>query len=292
MHLSSNPQVRFKEKLKHVKDALKLWNKDIRSSSSRNKLEISKKISDIDLLIDSGANYHLLAASRTCALKDLALIENIEAADLAQKNKRLISGLGDENYAFFHTNLKRKRKKLQIAGIMSNGLWITQPSLVKEAFFRFFKDNLLLLIMFALSTQVDTLNHSLVKVLISLSLPFSKLKSRMQFGLVGAIKLPAPVVSSLIPRGCNSSFFSLIPKKDNPIHIQDYRPISLIGVQYKIITKLLAFRLSLVIDEVISPEQTAYIKGRQILDGPLIINEVISWCKRRNKKNDDFQGGL
>ncbi|XP_071727693.1 uncharacterized protein [Rutidosis leptorrhynchoides] len=82
--------------------------------------------------------------------------------------------------------------------------------------------------------------------------------------------------SGMIPRGCNASFFSLIPKKDNPIFVQDFRPISLIGLQYKIIAKCLATQLALVIDEVISPEQTAFVKGRQILDGPLIINESLS----------------
>ncbi|GJS23405.1 RNA-directed DNA polymerase, eukaryota, partial [Tanacetum coccineum] len=40
-----------------------------------------------------------------------------------------------------------------------------------------------------------------------------------------------------------------------------------------------ANRLSLVIDELISHEQSALIKGRQILDGLLILNEIVSWCK-------------
>nr|GEW38093.1 putative RNA-directed DNA polymerase, eukaryota, reverse transcriptase zinc-binding domain protein [Tanacetum cinerariifolium] len=58
----------------------------------------------------------------------------------------------------------------------------------------------------------------------------------------------------------------------------------LIDCQYKIIGKILANRLSLVIDEIVIPEQSAFIKGRQILDGPLILNEVIEWCKARNEQ--------
>ncbi|GKA04326.1 putative RNA-directed DNA polymerase, eukaryota, reverse transcriptase zinc-binding domain protein [Tanacetum coccineum] len=77
-----------------------------------------------------------------------------------------------------------------------------------------------------------------------------------------------------MPQGANSSFFTLIPKVSNPIHIKDFRPISLIGIHYKIIAKILADRLSKVIDKIVSKEQSAFIAGRQILDGPLILSEM------------------
>ncbi|GJS98578.1 RNA-directed DNA polymerase, eukaryota, reverse transcriptase zinc-binding domain protein [Tanacetum coccineum] len=66
--------------------------------------------------------------------------------------------------------------------------------------------------------------------------------------------------------------------------ISDFCPISLIGAQYKIITKVLANRLAKVIDSVIGHEQSAFIKNRQILDGPLMVSEAIQWCKRKNSK--------
>nr|GFA48294.1 transposon TX1 uncharacterized [Tanacetum cinerariifolium] len=50
-----------------------------------------------------------------------------------------------------------------------------------------------------------------------------------------------------IPKGCNSSFIALVPKIDDPLSLNDYRPISLIGCQYKIIAKVLANRLAKVI---------------------------------------------
>ncbi|GJX88119.1 reverse transcriptase domain-containing protein [Tanacetum coccineum] len=77
--------------------------------------------------------------------------------------------------------------------------------------------------------------------------------------------------------GCNSSFITLIPKVDNPLVVSDFRPISLIGAQYKILAKILANRLSCVIDSVISPEQAAFIKTRKILDGPLMTVLWVSW---------------
>jgi len=46
-----------------------------------------------------------------------------------------------------------------------------------------------------------------------------------------------------IPKGCNTSFITLIYKKDNPGNLGDYKPISLVGCIYKIIAKILANRL-------------------------------------------------
>ncbi|GJY84875.1 RNA-directed DNA polymerase, eukaryota [Tanacetum coccineum] len=79
--------------------------------------------------------------------------------------------------------------------------------------------------------------------------------------------------------GCNSFFITLIPKVVDAKLVNDFRLISLIGCFYKIINKILANRLSLVIDDLVSKEQPTFIKGRQILDGPFIFNEMISWCK-------------
>nr|GEY20786.1 RNA-directed DNA polymerase, eukaryota, reverse transcriptase zinc-binding domain protein [Tanacetum cinerariifolium] len=84
--------------------------------------------------------------------------------------------------------------------------------------------------------------------------------------------------------GSNSPFITLIPKVSNPVLIKDFRPISLINTHYKIIATVLANRLFKVIDKIVSHEQTTFIAGRQILDGPLIRTEVIDWYKKRKKK--------
>jgi len=43
-----------------------------------------------------------------------------------------------------------------------------------------------------------------------------------------------------IPKGCNASFVALIPKVQDPVMLEQYRPISLVGAVYKIISKVLA----------------------------------------------------
>nr|GEV49786.1 RNA-directed DNA polymerase, eukaryota [Tanacetum cinerariifolium] len=86
------------------------------------------------------------------------------------------------------------------------------------------------------------------------------------------IKRPFGIVEVIVPQVPNAKFVS------------DFWPISLIGYQYKIIGKILANRLSTVIGSCVSSEQTTFIKGRNILDGPFILNEVIEWHHKRKKE--------
>ncbi|GKA34396.1 RNA-directed DNA polymerase, eukaryota [Tanacetum coccineum] len=84
--------------------------------------------------------------------------------------------------------------------------------------------------------------------------------------------------------GCSSSFVALIPKVLDSKVVSDYRPISLIGSLYKVATKILATRLSMVISDLISDVQTAFLPNRQILDGPFIINEILARCKLKKQQ--------
>nr|GEX99420.1 RNA-directed DNA polymerase, eukaryota, reverse transcriptase zinc-binding domain protein [Tanacetum cinerariifolium]GEY33101.1 RNA-directed DNA polymerase, eukaryota, reverse transcriptase zinc-binding domain protein [Tanacetum cinerariifolium] len=90
------------------------------------------------------------------------------------------------------------------------------------------------------------------------------------------------ISSKTMPTGSNSSFITLIPKVSNPVNIKDFQPISLIGIHYKIIAKLLANKLSKVVGKVVSHEQSAFIKDHQILDGPLILSEHFFECGPRS----------
>lgn len=70
-----------------------------------------------------------------------------------------------------------------------------------------------------------------------------------------------------------TTFLSLIPKKEVVEEIKDLRPIGLMGTVYKMISKMLAERLKTVLPFVFSHQQSAFIKGRQILDDALLANE-------------------
>nr|GEW17485.1 RNA-directed DNA polymerase, eukaryota, reverse transcriptase zinc-binding domain protein [Tanacetum cinerariifolium] len=79
----------------------------------------------------------------------------------------------------------------------------------------------------------------------------------------------------VIPKGCNSSFIALIPKIPDANTVKDFRPISLIGSLYKIVAKILANHLVGVLRDIVNEVQSTFIVGRQILDGPFILNEYM-----------------
>nr|GEX25757.1 RNA-directed DNA polymerase, eukaryota [Tanacetum cinerariifolium] len=93
----------------------------------------------------------------------------------------------------------------------------------------------------------------------------------------------------VIPKGCNSSFIALIPKIFDANMVKDFRPISLIGSLYKIVAKILANCLVGVLGDIVNKVQSAFIAGRQIFDGPFILNEVLQWCKIKKKQSLIFK---
>nr|CAD1827580.1 unnamed protein product [Ananas comosus var. bracteatus] len=66
--------------------------------------------------------------------------------------------------------------------------------------------------------------------------------------------------------GVNTGWLCLIPKKNEALSANDFRPISLIHSVAKLISKVLASRLQTVLGQLINPYQAAFLKGRHISD--------------------------
>nr|GEX25718.1 RNA-directed DNA polymerase, eukaryota, reverse transcriptase zinc-binding domain protein [Tanacetum cinerariifolium] len=62
-----------------------------------------------------------------------------------------------------------------------------------------------------------------------------------------------------IPKGCNPSFIALIPKIPDANEVNDFRPISLIGSIYKIITKILVNRHARVLGDIVNEKKRSLI---------------------------------
>ena len=69
----------------------------------------------------------------------------------------------------------------------------------------------------------------------------------------------------IFEKSLNATFLCLIPKKTNAINIKDFRPISLVGSLYKLLSKVLAHRLCCVLDKLISNSQNSLLGGDRFL---------------------------
>ena len=73
---------------------------------------------------------------------------------------------------------------------------------------------------------------------------------------------------------------TLIHKKGDTKLLKNYRPISLTNTDYKIIAFVFAKRLQKIIDNLISKNQSAYIKGRFIGENARLILDIFIIVKR------------
>ncbi|GJX80170.1 hypothetical protein Tco_0328319, partial [Tanacetum coccineum] len=151
---------------------------------------------------------------------------------------------------------KLKRRSLAINGIMKDGIWITDPNQIKDTVI---SEQEIRDAVWACGSDKSPGPDGFL---------FSFIKKYWDVLKPGILAFILDFYSSgYIPQGCNSSFITLIPKLNSPTVVSDFRPISLIGAQYKIIAKILANRLSQVIDSIISPEQTAFIRDDVLILG-------------------------
>ena len=79
------------------------------------------------------------------------------------------------------------------------------------------------------------------------------------------------------------AIIKLIEKKDrDKRYIKNWRPISLLNVDTKIISKALSERLKNVLSSLISTQQTACIKNKFIGEGGRLISDIVNICDRNN----------
>lgn len=90
--------------------------------------------------------------------------------------------------------------------------------------------------------------------------------------------------TTVIGKNINSTFITLVPKKDRSVKVTDFRPISFVTSVYKILTKVLSKRLGSIVWDIILDSQSVFVGGRQIINATLVANEVVEDVHRRERR--------
>ncbi|KAL3694924.1 hypothetical protein R1sor_008575 [Riccia sorocarpa] len=76
----------------------------------------------------------------------------------------------------------------------------------------------------------------------------------------------------------------LLPKNEEKWFLKNWRPITLMGITYKLCGKLLAKRLKRVVASLTSPQQTGFIEGRSIFDNLLGSRMGADWVQESEQE--------
>jgi len=77
----------------------------------------------------------------------------------------------------------------------------------------------------------------------------------------------------------NYGVITLLPKVQDAAKIQQFRPICLLNCHYKWITKTLTLRLEKLADKLILKTQSAFLKGRNIMNSVMALHEILHETK-------------
>ncbi|GJW92011.1 RNA-directed DNA polymerase, eukaryota [Tanacetum coccineum] len=302
--------IRFKKKLQNLKIIIRRWVKGRKSHQFGVKNSLISELGNIDKALDQGNVSDTVLLNRMELMRQLQDINMLEARESLQKSKIKWAIEGDENSKFFHGIINKKRSQLSIRGVFVDGLWCTDPCKVNETFRNHFQARFKQPSLGRFKLNSVFTNRLSPDQVVDLDSNVSRDEIRKAVWDCGENKSPGPdgymfeffrkfwsfvgpdfcsavehfFVNGYFSKGCNSSFIALIPKVTDAKFVTDFRPISLIGCVYKVVTKILANRLAMVISDLISDTQSAFVAKRQILDGPFILNELLSWCKKTKKK--------
>jgi len=224
---------------------------------------------------------------------------------------------GDRNIGFFHATCSERKRRNRVGRLRNGaGLWEESEEGKKAVVSNYFKN------LFRSSGLAGRTQHLLdvVEPLVTgemneqLCKPFSVDEVEKALNSIGDLKAPGPdglpaifykkcwdlvgnkvtdevlvvLAGGDFPDGWIDTTIALIPKVSNPEEVKDLRPISLCNVLYKMVSKVLANRLKVILPEIISPAQSAFVLGRLISDNTLVAYEILHYMRNKRRGEADY----
>jgi hypothetical protein len=298
---TGTPSFVLASKLKALKEDLRHWNKETFGDVHYRKNYQMGEVLRLDVKegLDGLSDEELLLREEhKCEAVRLA---HLEETSWHQKSRVLWLQEGDDNTKFFHRMANSNRRRNYVNGLEMDRVFYEEKEEVKQQIVQFYSS--LYQENEPWRPVIDGLPFASIGAAARAHLerPFELEEVVQVLKDVQGDKAPGPDGYTMaffqkcwsvlekdvmdffgevhtyckFEKSLNTTFLSLIPKKVDAINIRDFHPISLIGSIYKLLSKVLANRLKLVLDKVISESQNSFVGGRQILDSVLIANECL-----------------
>ncbi|WJX28141.1 hypothetical protein P8452_16895 [Trifolium repens] len=300
----------LKEKLKGLKTVIKDWNRATFKWSESEKQRLISDIKTLDLKSETmGLEDYEVVERKKLFVELWKTLKNLDALNFQRSRSKWLKE-GDANSKYFHMSINYRVQRNRMVALRTTDGWVEGSSQVRDAVVSFFRNHF---------DNVEWSRPSLGGIVFprlardkadKLTDIFSLEEiSEVVMGCDGS-KCPGPDGfnfafikhfwdllkndvrilfdqfhgNECLPKCLSSYFLTLIPKVKSPQSLGDYRPISLLGCIYKMVAKVLAARLASVMDDLVPKTQSAFLKGRQLVEGVMVVNEVIDYAKKTRKK--------
>ena len=304
--VDGSPMFQLCKKLKRLKVELKKLNRECYSDLSSRVQQAKHDLESVQWDIQRQPTNISLHGEESRLVKLYGDLSRDEESFLRQKSRVQWINLGDRNSKFFFRSMRQRCSRSKVLSLTDeHGNRVEEPSEVKSMVVNFFETLLrqpagcpridLDLVRRALPKRISgdqcaTLGREVSDVEIKavlFSLKDNKAPGpdgynatffKKAWSVVGDDFLRA--IRSFFSSGrllkqVNATVVALIPKVPNPSTVGDFRPISCCNTIYKCIAKIIANRVQMVLPDVVSPFQSAFVAGRRISDNILLSQELL-----------------
>lgn len=304
-----SPGFVMSKKLQALKAILKTWNREVFGKIDRKCEDNLLAIKALDQLGEDRQLAVSQEAKLTALKLDFEKLADMQETHYKQKYRTNWQIKGEINTHFFHRIIKNRRRRNFVASLKINGVVVEDKQAIKHEIVSHFESRFKVVSSLGFSVANMPLRKISVEEASNLEKPILEEEVFSALKMLGQDKAPGPdglqisvvvkcwefmksdimrVVkhferNAFVDWRLKSTFISLIPKKPIVEEVKDLRPISLTSCIYKVISKVLAERLKPLLPKITSPNQTAFVKGKQILDSNLVANECLD--SRLKSKN-------